>query len=212
MLTIRPTEVHPESTERDEDVFLRVAATEQRVALVRGLAGDIAARAEFDMDRIEDLRLAVEEACAVLIEQSVPGAVLDCRFRIAPDRIGLRLRSATDNAAGPDRDTFGWHVLETLSDSVRLMVDPPTVESAASTLELELGVRRRPLHGQDGRPTADEFDPARVSESSTVVDAMAARAVGGDDERENPITERIENAPSGANGTVVPAPMAGSEQ
>ncbi|APU14403.1 MULTISPECIES: ATP-binding protein [Actinoalloteichus] len=163
MLTVKPAEAHQDSTARGEDVHLRVAATAERIALVRGLAGDLAAREEFDMDRVEDFRLAVEEACAVLIRQGVAGEFLDCLFRLTPDHIRLRMRTATRSTAEPDRDGFGWHVLETLSDSVRLVLDPPDVHSGLGTMQLEIGVRKHAGTDADAaevEPTQD--DPSQI--------------------------------------------------
>ncbi|MBB5919438.1 hypothetical protein FHR81_000467 [Actinoalloteichus hoggarensis] len=160
-MTVKPAETEQDSMARGADVHLRVAATAERIALVRGLAGDLAAREEFDMDRVEDFRLAVEEACAVLIRQGVAGEFLHCRFRPSAEGIELTMRSATRGAVEPVRDGFGWHVLETLSDSVRLVFDPPDVHSGLATMRLEIAVRRHSC-GQRAEADAAEAPTAEI--------------------------------------------------
>ena len=46
---------------------MRIAASTEAAATVRTVAADLAARAEFTLDAVADLRLAVDEACAGLV-------------------------------------------------------------------------------------------------------------------------------------------------
>ena len=84
-----------------------------------GGGGDLAARADFDLDAIDDLRMAVDEACAAVVGLAAPQAQLRCVFTIRPDRIQVIVE--TDVLAGQPTlatDSFGWRVLETLADGV----------------------------------------------------------------------------------------------
>jgi hypothetical protein len=49
----------------------------------------LASRLDFTIDDIEDLRIAVDEACAMLLAQAVPGADLECRFELTADAIDV---------------------------------------------------------------------------------------------------------------------------
>ena len=63
-----------------QGVELRMAANPTQLSIVRAVAADIAMRQDFDLDAIEDLKLAVDEACSTLITLAAPDAVLSCTF------------------------------------------------------------------------------------------------------------------------------------
>lgn len=106
-------------------VEVRTSASAALIPTIRAVASDLAARADFDLDAISDLRMAVDEACATLVDVAAPGSGLRCRFRVRDDRIEV---SAEVEAAGADTtvatDTFGWRVLETLTDDVSVSRSP----------------------------------------------------------------------------------------
>jgi hypothetical protein len=58
-------------------VHLSVPAERRWLRVVRLTTSGVAADAGLDVDAIEDLRVAIDEACAVLIEQAAPGAQLE---------------------------------------------------------------------------------------------------------------------------------------
>ena len=64
------------------DVELRLPAEGAYATVVRTTAAGLAARLDFTIDDIEDLRIAVDEACAMLLVQAVPGADLECTFEL----------------------------------------------------------------------------------------------------------------------------------
>ena len=57
---------------RSERLELRVPASRTQLPAVRAMAGDLAMRMDFDLDAVEDLRLAVDEASATLAAVWVP--------------------------------------------------------------------------------------------------------------------------------------------
>jgi serine/threonine-protein kinase RsbW len=59
-----------------EEIELRIGAVLTNLPIIRSLAASIAMRADFDLDSIADLRLAVDEACSTLITQGAPNAAL----------------------------------------------------------------------------------------------------------------------------------------
>ncbi|RZS32819.1 serine/threonine-protein kinase RsbW [Herbihabitans rhizosphaerae] len=113
----------PESTLTEEaelvdQVELRLGAQLEHLSVVRAVAAHIAMGADFDIDAIADLKLAVDEVCTDLIVRAVPGSAMDCVFRLSPDRIEACVRVTSHNDDLPKRDSFGWTVLTTLTDSV----------------------------------------------------------------------------------------------
>ena len=103
---------------RPERLELRVPTSPTQLPAVRAMAGDLAMRMDFDLDAVEDLRLAVDEACATLASVALADAPLTVVFEVARD--GLQIDAWVPTAAGVDvpRDGFGWAVLHTLVDTV----------------------------------------------------------------------------------------------
>lgn len=122
-------------------VELRLPAEGAFVSVLRTATAGLAARLDFPIDDIEDLRIAVSEACALLLESARPGADLHCTFDLASGliRVAISLDGAGDpydaaDAAAPDRDGFAWQVLSTLASSADTWVEDGRV-TVALTLE-----------------------------------------------------------------------------
>jgi serine/threonine-protein kinase RsbW len=105
-------------------VELRMAANPTQLSIVRAVAADIAMRQDFDLDSIEDLKLAVDEACSTLIALAAADAVLSCQFVVADGAVQVTTEVASERSSPPDRDSFGWRVLSALVDSVSTWVAP----------------------------------------------------------------------------------------
>src|SRR3712207_463679 len=103
---------------RAERLELRVPITAMQLPAVRAMAGDLAIRTDYDLDSVEDLRLAVDEVCATLAVVVDGDAPLTVVFETT--RAGLHIEAWVPTAAGVDvpRDGFGWAVLATLDDAV----------------------------------------------------------------------------------------------
>ncbi len=103
---------------RAERLELRVPSTPTQLPAVRAMAGDLAIRMDYDLDSVEDLRLAVDEACATLAAIALGDAPLTVVFETT--RSGLHIDAWVPTADGTDvpRDGFGWTVLQTLADNV----------------------------------------------------------------------------------------------
>ena len=105
-------------------VEVRLAPVPSQLPVVRTVAADLAMRADFDLDAIADLRLAVDEACATLIALAAPGEELTCSFSTDRGRITVSASVAALRGTPPDRDSFGWQVLSCLVDSATTWVSP----------------------------------------------------------------------------------------
>ncbi|GDY28658.1 ATP-binding protein [Gandjariella thermophila] len=112
----------PISDDVSFDVEVRVAATPQHLSAIRAVAADLAMRADFDLDAIADLKLAVDEACSTLVMHAASGTELSCAFRCTPDEIAVRAVVPSADGTPPRRDTFSWRVLSTLADFVTASV------------------------------------------------------------------------------------------
>lgn len=108
-----------EMTADHDMVLLTVPSDGAYLAVLRTATAGIAARLQYTLDEIEDLRIAVDEACAMLIPVAVPGAELTCRFEIAKGVLTVRVSVPTGGPAQlPPAQSFAWRVLTTLAAEV----------------------------------------------------------------------------------------------
>jgi serine/threonine-protein kinase RsbW len=107
----------PDSTPDGDIVRVEVPADVVYVSTVRLTAAGLAARCELTIDDIEDLRLAVDEACALLLPNS-EGERLIADFELS---YGLLRVTVTVQGVGDvqiDRGGFAWTVLGALATDV----------------------------------------------------------------------------------------------
>lgn len=123
----------------DEVIELRLPAKAEQIPLVRVLAHGVLARADFGLDAIADAKMAVDEACAQLVQLADLTAELSCRFRMSPRGIDVSCSTRTRHPGPPNERSFGWHVMTTLAHSVSAHHDVlPGESSGVVTIELVL--------------------------------------------------------------------------
>jgi serine/threonine-protein kinase RsbW len=109
---------------RTRDVVrLRLPAVGAYLSVLRSATAGLAARLDFTLEEIEDLRIAVDEACAILLAGAAPDVDLECEFELHPDEIRVSVTVPTVDGAQPVRDSFAWTVLAALAGSVDSRVD-----------------------------------------------------------------------------------------
>jgi serine/threonine-protein kinase RsbW len=105
-------------SEEADEVRLDLPARGEFVSTVRMLTAGVAARCDLTVDQIEDLLIAVDEACALLFPHAPPGAHLSARFILAPGDLEVVVSVPADRTATPDRTGFAWTVLSALADDL----------------------------------------------------------------------------------------------
>lgn len=104
-------------------VEVRIPADVAYVSTLRLTAASLAARCSLTVDDIEDLRLAVDEACALLLPYASADSTLDAHFELAQGRLAVDTSVATASSDEPDRDGLAWTVLGALASSVDVRRD-----------------------------------------------------------------------------------------
>ena len=94
------------------------------LSVLRTATAGLAARLDFTLDEIEDLRIAIDEACAMLLAQAIPGTYLECGFELGDGQVTITVSVTAAEARMPARDTFAWTVLSALAGSVDSRVGP----------------------------------------------------------------------------------------
>ena len=123
----------PDSPRPDgEIVEVRTPADVVYVSTLRLTAASLAARCDLTIDDIEDLRLAVDEACALLLPHSTPDSVLTARFVLHAARLEVEASVQTAEASEPDRSGFAWTVLGALASTVDVRKEADRLTIAVS--------------------------------------------------------------------------------
>jgi len=105
-------------------VHVRMPAESAYLSVLRTATAGLAARLDFTLDEIEDLRIAIDEACAMLLAQAIPGTDLECGFELEADEVTITVSVTAAQARMPARDTFAWTVLSALAGSVDSRLGP----------------------------------------------------------------------------------------
>ncbi len=100
------------------DVELRLPAESVYVAVLRMTTAGLAARLDFTLDDIEDLRMAVGEACALVLEHADSGGDMHATFDLSDGSIRVAVSADSSGETEPDMDSFGWQVLTALTSDV----------------------------------------------------------------------------------------------
>ena len=105
------------------DVELRVPADSAFVSVLRTTSAGLAARLDFTLDDIEDLRMAVGEASAIVLPEAEPGSDLVCEFFMRAGELTIQVGVPSANPVPPAEDSFAWQVLTTLATKASASTD-----------------------------------------------------------------------------------------
>lgn len=117
------TDTEQSETTPEDVVEVRVPADVGYVSTLRLTTASLGARCGLTVDDIEDLRLAVDEACALLLPLADPDSELDLRFRLGSGHLAVEASVRSAGSDEPDRGGFAWTVLGALASSVEVARD-----------------------------------------------------------------------------------------
>lgn len=107
-------------------VELLLPADPAYLAVVRTACAGLGARLDLTLDEIEDLRIAVDEACTLVLptDRSIPDVSVRLRatFSVTADTLAVRVQGP--NPALPVETSYAWAVLEALAGDVSSGVEP----------------------------------------------------------------------------------------
>ncbi len=122
--TAAPGQRDPDAAQPDRETTTRdcvqvcMPAEGAYLSVLRTATAGLAARLDFTLDEIEDLRIAVDEACAMLLAQAIPGTNLECAFDLGAEEMTVTVSVTAAEPRIPARDTFAWTVLSALAGTV----------------------------------------------------------------------------------------------
>jgi serine/threonine-protein kinase RsbW len=108
----------------DDIVELKLPADGAYLSVLRTATAGLAARLDFTLDEIEDLRIAVDEACALLLTDAPEKGELSCIFSLSPQALSVTVTAPSQSGRPPRPNTFAWTVLTALAGEVDTVVGP----------------------------------------------------------------------------------------
>lgn len=115
------------------DAEVRFPAETSYVAVLRMVTSGIAARLDFTLDDLEDLKMAVSEASALVLADASPAGSLTARYFIGSGRLSVEVGADVVGATEPSPDSFTWQVLTATAADV-------TATATADRLTIRLTV------------------------------------------------------------------------
>jgi serine/threonine-protein kinase RsbW len=107
------------ATRRGDVVVLVVPADGGYLSVLRTATAGLAARLKFSLEEIEDLRIAVDEACAMLINLAGTRTEVTCQFDMTVDAVTVSVSvPVAREVALPVEGSFSWQVLTALAGEV----------------------------------------------------------------------------------------------
>ena len=112
------------ATRKEDVVVLVVPADGSYLAVLRTATAGLAARLQFTLDEIEDLRIAVDEACAILLSVAPAQTEVTSQFEVTDSALSIDVSvPASGRATLPGGNSFSWQVLTALAGEVSARTD-----------------------------------------------------------------------------------------
>lgn len=107
-----------------DTVVLNVPADPAYIAVVRTATAGLAARLNLTLDEIEDLRIAVDEACVMLLDQRChENSLLTATFRMRSSTLEVVVSGPAESL--PDESSYAWALLKALAGEVETFSGGP---------------------------------------------------------------------------------------
>lgn len=103
------------------EIELRMLAIRDHVPGLRAMVAERAMRSDHDLDFVDDVRLAVDEVCAIMLTNCTSSDMLTMRLLVDPDGVAI---SAWVPLLGEERTNgLSLRVLQALADTLDIWVD-----------------------------------------------------------------------------------------
>lgn len=129
-----PLDLHPDADEEVNVVELRIPSRAEWVGVARLAVAGIASRLQFSIEDIEDLKLAVAEACTNCIQHASGSDTVQISCAIHPDRIVVMVQDSGKGFSGrglapkelgePKVGGLGVFLIRSLMDDVDYELNP----------------------------------------------------------------------------------------
>lgn len=86
--------------------------------MLRAVTETVMLTADFTIDVVVDLRVALDEVATTMVLSAAPDASVDCSFRYDARQVIVRVESVLQSNGTWEGNAFGHSLLETLTDSM----------------------------------------------------------------------------------------------
>lgn len=129
-------------------VRLKMPASSEYLRIARTATAAVCARLDYPIDRLEDIKLAVDEACSLLLADAAPDSAIE--LVMTPDGHGelqIEVSARTRRGRPPKQTSFAWTVLSALVDNVEASVEGGivTIRLHATRGDMAGATRRSPV-------------------------------------------------------------------
>ncbi|WP_245547150.1 anti-sigma factor [Nocardia brevicatena] len=105
-------------------IGVRVPARLEQLVMLRALAETVSLIADFGLDEVTDIRLALDEVATSLIVDAALGTALGCDFTYNDHRMTVHVTATAVSDSLQHQESFGWHIVRTLTRSVEVVQQP----------------------------------------------------------------------------------------
>jgi len=107
--------------ENEGRIEIELPVEKEFARLLRLMVSGIASRMNFNLDAVDDLKIAVEEAYLMVMDRNLPGR-LKVAFEIQADRLQIDLTSLGGSGAAGEKspETFGNFILDAVVDEMQV--------------------------------------------------------------------------------------------
>ncbi|MHB8510653.1 MAG: ATP-binding protein [Actinomycetota bacterium] len=106
------------------NVIVSVPARPEFVHIVRTVVAGTAAKALLGLDQIDDVRLAVDEACAHLLTHAPNATTLTVDITHTGPELQVIARVDQQISSEPQMESITWHILSALTDEAEVEPSP----------------------------------------------------------------------------------------
>ena len=107
-----------------DTVVIKLPAAGAYLSVLRTATAGLAARLDFTLDEIEDLRIAVDEACAILLSVAPADTEVTSQFEVTDSALSIDVSvPVSGHATLPGGNSFSWQVLTALAGEVSAYTD-----------------------------------------------------------------------------------------
>jgi serine/threonine-protein kinase RsbW len=112
-------------------IHIEIPASGEYLSVLRAAATGLAAQLHFTYEEIDDLRIAVDEACTQLLARRGSADTLQVAYRLDDGELQVEATVQAPDRGDPlERDTFSWQILTALTDEVTERAQPDALHLA----------------------------------------------------------------------------------
>ena len=106
-----------------EFIRLSVPTGPDAAATAQAVAASLGIQLHMSVDRLDDLRVAIDEAMAEILHACPEAVEVHCEFAITETSVEVRLQARSVNPRLPDHHGLGWTVLHAITGHLHAFID-----------------------------------------------------------------------------------------